>query len=259
MKSKRSRTYFVSGLTLALIFVAIILVFRDVLPDIVKDLSTVPFWGVLLLLALGFAYEVMESVLCLVIIHHKKPDCTFIDALRVTFLGVFGNIATLGAGTLPMQSFYLYRRGLDAGSGLGIMASEYVLHKISVLIYATVALLLGGDWLEQSASGLARYLLIGYVIGALIVIALTLLYTWDKVLKLVLMLLITSALPNVAGVGPMEFAFLLLFAPWADTAIASSALVLYRVATYFFPFLLSVIVFLREEKKSLKGFNAQSA
>lgn len=259
MKSKRSRTYLVSGLTLALIFVAIILVFRDVLPDIVKDLSTVPFWGVLLLLALGFAYEAMESVLCLVIIHHKKPDCTFIDALRVTFLGVFGNITTLGAGTLPMQSFFLYRRGLDAGSGLGIMASEYVLHKISVLIYATVALLLGGDWLEQSASGLARYLLIGYVIGALIVIALTLLYTWDKVLKLVLMLLITSALPNVAGVGPMEFAFLLLFAPWADTAIASSALVLYRVATYFFPFLLSVIVFLREEKKSLKGFDAQSA
>lgn len=205
MKSKRSRTYLVSGLTLALIFVAIILVFRDVLPDIVKDLSTVPFWGVLLLLALGFAYEAMESVLCLVIIHHKKPDCTFIDALRVTFLGVFGNITTLGAGTLPMQSFYLYRRGLDAGSGLGIMASEYVLHKISVLIYATVAL------------------------------------------------------PNVAGVGPMEFAFLLLFAPWADTAIASSALVLYRVATYFFPFLLSVIVFLREEKKSLKGFDAQSA
>lgn len=142
MKSKRSRTYLVSGLTLALIFVAIILVFRDVLPDIVKDLSTVPFWGVLLLLALGFAYEAMESVLCLVIIHHKKPDCTFIDALRVTFLGVFGNITTLGAGTLPMQSFYLYRRGLDAGSGLGIMASEYVLHKISVLIYATVALLL---------------------------------------------------------------------------------------------------------------------
>ena len=46
-----------------------------------------------------------------------------------------------------------------------------MLHKISVLIYATVALLLGGDWLEQSASGLARYLLIGYVIGALIVLS----------------------------------------------------------------------------------------
>lgn len=293
MKSKRSRTYFVSGLTLALIFVAIILVFRDVLPDIVKDLSTVPFWGVLLLLALGFAYEVMESVLCLVIIHHKKPDCTFIDALRVTFLGVFGNIATLGAGTLPMQSFYLYRRGLDAGSGLGIMASEYVLHKISVLIYATVALLLGKlphtpKWDERRekwansltelnreakkvllvpsirVKGIAVSLVKLFVLysipyAALRLVGCTALNFAQAQLLASLMLLITSALPNVAGVGPMEFAFLLLFAPWADTAIASSALVLYRVATYFFPFLLSVIVFLREEKKSLKGFNAQSA
>lgn len=74
-----------------------------------------------------------------------------------------------------------------------------------------------------------------------------------------LMLLITNALPNVAGVGPMEFAFLLLFAPWSDTTVASSALVLYRVATYFFPLLLSVIVFLCEENRSLKGFDAQGA
>lgn len=72
MKSKRSKTYLVSGLTLVLIFAAIILIFRDVLPDIIRNLSVVPFWGMLLLLALGFAYEAMESVLCLVIIHHKS-------------------------------------------------------------------------------------------------------------------------------------------------------------------------------------------
>ncbi len=340
MKRKRRNTYLVSALTLALVFALVILIFRDALPGIGKNLRAVPLWGVLLLLALGFAYEAMESAVCLVIIHHKKPDCTLADALRVTFLGVFGNIATMGAGTLPMQSYCLYRRGLDAGSGLGIMASEYVLHKISVLLYATAALLLGGEWLRGGANGLARYILIGYAIGALIVLALTLIYTWDRVLALVLrlldgllhkpkwaarrkkwagsltqlnreakkvllvpslavkgiavslaklfvlytipyaalrllgctaltfgqaqllaalMLLITNALPNVAGVGPMEFAFLLLFAPWSDTTVASSALVLYRVATYFFPFLLSVIVFLCEENRSLKGFDAQSA
>lgn len=162
MKRKRRNTYLVSALTLALVFALVILIFRDALPGIGKNLRAVPLWGVLLLLALGFAYEAMESAVCLVIIHHKKPDCTLADALRVTFLGVFGNIATMGAGTLPMQSYCLYRRGLDAGSGLGIMASEYVLHKISVLLYATAALLLGGEWLRGSANGLARYILIGY-------------------------------------------------------------------------------------------------
>lgn len=303
MNRGRKKSYLISAVTLALLFAAFLLVFRDALPEILTNLRTVPFRGVLLLLVLGFAYEGMEAAVGFVLLRRKKKDVRFADAL-------------------------------------GIMASEYVLHKISVLLYATAALLLGGGWLRESASGLSRYILIGYGIGALIVLVLTLLYTWDKVLDLVLllfkklpdtpkwnerrekwgsslvqlntearkvllvpsvrvrgiavsllklfvlysipylalrlagctalsfaevqllsslMLLITSALPNVAGMGPMEFAFLLLFSPWAGTAAASSALVLYRVATYFFPFLLSVITFLREEKRSLKGFDAQGA
>lgn len=337
MSKKRKRSYLVSAVTLALLFGLLLLVFGDTLPEIVRNLRAVPLRGVLWLLVLGLAYECMEAALAMVLLR-ARGDIRYADALNVTFLAVFGNIATMGAGTLPMQSFYLYRRGLDAGGALGIMASEYVLHKISVLIYATLALLFGGSWLRESASGLARYVGIGYAIGALIVLALTLLYTWDKVLTLVLallqrlpdtpkwnerrekwagsltqlntearkvllvrsvrvrgvvvsllklfvlysipyfalrlagctalsfaevqvlsslMLLITSALPNVAGVGPTEFAFLLLFSSWAGTAAASSALVLYRVATYFFPFLLSIFAFLREEKRSLKGFEEQ--
>ena len=339
MNKKRKRSYLVSAVTLALLFGIFLLVFRGELPEIWQSLRAVPLRGVLWLLVLGLAYEGMEAALAMVLLR-ARGDIRYADALNVTFLAVFGNIATMGAGTLPMQSFYLYRRGLDAGGALGIMASEYVLHKISVLIYATIALLLGGGWLRESASGLARYVGIGYMIGALIVLALTLLYTWDKVLTLVqallqklpdtpkwnerrekwagsltqlntearkvllvpsvrvrgvavsllklfvlysipyfalrlagctvlsfaevqelssLMLLITSALPNVAGVGPTEFAFLLLFSSWAGTAEASSALVLYRVATYFFPFLLSVFAFLREEKRSLKGFEEREA
>lgn len=189
MSKNQKRSYLVSAVTLALLFAAFLLVFRDALPDILANLCAVPLWGVLLLLVLGFAYEGMEAAVALVLLRRKKKDVRFLDALNTTFLGVFGNIATMGAGTLPMQSFYLYRRGIDAGGALGIMASEYVLHKISVLLYATVALLLGGDWLEQSASGLSRYIFIGYIIGALIVLVLTLLYTWDKVLDLVRLLL----------------------------------------------------------------------
>ena len=179
MSKNQKRSYLVSAVTLALLFAAFLLVFRDALPDILANLCAVPLWGVLLLLVLGFAYEGMEAAVALVLLRRKKKDVRFLDALNTTFLGVFGNIATMGAGTLPMQSFYLYRRGIDAGGALGIMASEYVLHKISVLLYTTVALLLGGDWLEQSASGLSRYIFIGYIIGALIVLVLTLLYTWE--------------------------------------------------------------------------------
>ena len=141
MNRGRKKSYLISAVTLALLFAAFLLVFRDALPEILTNLRTVPFRGVLLLLVLGFAYEGMEAAVGFVLLRRKKKDVRFADALNTTFLGVFGNIATMGAGTLPMQSFYLYRRGLDAGGALGIMASEYVLHKISVLLYATAALL----------------------------------------------------------------------------------------------------------------------
>ena len=59
------------------------------------------------------------------------------------------------------------------------------------------------------------------------------------------MLLLTGALPNVAGVGPTEFAFLLLFAPYAGQSGAALALVLYRAFTYYLPFLVSIGPFCR--------------
>lgn len=57
-----------------------------------------------------------------------------------------------------------------------------------------------------------------------------------------LCLMISGAVPNVAGMGPAEFSFLLLFAACLEPAQAASALVLFRCATYFLPFLASIPV-----------------
>lgn len=59
-----------------------------------------------------------------------------------------------------------------------------------------------------------------------------------------LILLISGAIPNVAGIGPIEAGFFLMFSPLLDDAMTASALLLFRIATYYFPFLVSVIVFL---------------
>ena len=74
---------------------------------------------------------------------------------------------------------------------------------------------------------------------------------WQVQLLTALMHLISNALPNVAGVGPVEFAFVLIFSHYMEYAQASSALILYRVATFFFPFVLSIFVFLRVQKRML--------
>ena len=54
--------------------------------------------------------------------------------------------------------------------------------------------------------------------------------------------LISSALPNISGMGSVELAFMLVFAHYISDATASSVLVLYRFSTYFLPFLISLLV-----------------
>lgn len=54
--------------------------------------------------------------------------------------------------------------------------------------------------------------------------------------------LISSALPNVSGMGSVELAFILIFTHYISDATASSVLVLYRFATYFLPFFVSMFV-----------------
>lgn len=64
--------------------------------------------------------------------------------------------------------------------------------------------------------------------------------------------LISGALPSVSGVGGMELAFFLVFGSFTDHASTASVLVLYRLATYFVPFLISVVVFNRIEKRRIR-------
>lgn len=318
---------------LVLLPLLVFLVFRDHLWEIWDNIRSIPITGLLLLLVLGLAYQLLESAASLTLIRSQLTGFTFWQAVEVTFLGVFANVATFSAGIVPLQSWYLYRHGLMAGSGASTMTLEYTFHKATILIYTTVMLLLQGKWLAGQNVYLARYMLLGYGVCALIIGGLLLLCAWSRLQRLAcigidhlpetgtwerrkavwksnlsalytqshrllydrrrlgvvllwnslklfclystlfwsirligvsvlplwrvqllggLMHIIVSALPNVAGMGPAEFSFLLIFSHYMDYAQLSSALILYRTATFFFPFMLSIFVFLIVQRRTVK-------
>lgn len=317
-------------LALAAVLAAAFLVFRNHWEEIWTSLQGVPPAGVLALFALETAYQLLESGICASLIRVRQPGFSFREAVEVTSLGVFGNVATFAVGSIPMQSLYLRRSGLTVGHGVGMMTVEYIFHKTSILLYASVLLVCQGGWLRETCPDLSGYLLLGYGICIAVAGVLVLVCTWEKMerlaLKLVsllpdkgkwpqrkeawrtnlealytesqtvlknpaccgrvlllngcklfclytaaylsvhllgaaaltlwrtqllaaLMLLIASALPNVAGVGPAEFAFLLLFTRFMPYAQASAAMLLYRTATYFFPFALSALIVLLARRR----------
>ena len=53
--------------------------------------------------------------------------------------------------------------------------------------------------------------------------------------------------------GAAGFAFVLVFSPYIGHIAASSAVILYRLSTYFLPFLISMIVFFKTQRQMLAG------
>lgn len=311
-------------LWIGLLSAVLFLVFRRDYPAIRECLSQVSAWGVFFLIGMGVVYQLLNSAAYFTLIRAGHLSFSYREAVRLAFLGVFGSISTASAGTIPLQSYYLYRRGLPVGNGIGMLMLAYIFHKTSIFFYAAVMLLFRRQWLGAVLPDLMKYIWGGFFLCLFIILVLILLCTWEKLQKLflwgieklpekgkwgerkvlwsrnltalyeesrdilssrsccrkvfglnlckqfclytipficleilgvsgpgfskiqtlsALMLLMIGVLPGVAGVGPTEFAYLLLFPPFVGRVAASSSLLLYRVATYFSPFLISMGVF----------------
>lgn len=325
---------FVQHLISAIFLITLIyFIFHDNYQEIIESMSHVSIFGLLILLGMGVGYLLLDAASYHVMVISQFPNFTFKQAMELTLLGVFANISTSTAGTIPLQSYYLYQHGIKAGTGISTMILESAFHKISVFIYSFFVFVIHNQWIKETISDLMVYIYLGFVVCALIIIGMLLLCTWKRIqqllLKLIqmlpntdkwnqrkhtwtthleslydvskiilrnrmccinvtilnllklswnfsipylcmmllgitnlsfrethilasLMFLLIGVLPNIAGVGPTELSFIMLFTPFIGRINASSVLVLYRIADYFFPFVISVAMFLKVKKDITK-------
>lgn len=292
----------ISLLVLLVLTCIIVFTFKDHWAEITAALAQLSVWQVL---AVGLSYPLLEGCVAWVIVRSRLPQFTLRQGLDVGWCGTFGNVVTLGPGA-------------------GLMTLEYVFHKSTVLLYATVMLLLQHRWLAANTTGVMRYLPMAYAVVAVIIVALVLLCVsplvqnlarwllgflpktekwqqrradwleqlevlgtesrrlltdkprclkifalqalklfglfclpylcirfmglsplgfWQVQLLTSLMLFVSNALPNVAGMGSIETAFLLVFGSFLERGEVMSVLMLYRIASYYVVFAASAVGF----------------
>ena len=314
----------ISLLVLLALTCVIIFMFKDHWAEITAALAQLSLWQVLAVLAVGLTYPLLEGCVAWVIIRSRLPEFKLQQGLDVGWCGTFGNVVTLGAGAVPLQLFYLHKAGLPLGPGAGLMTLEYVFHKSTVLLYATVMLLFQHKWLTANTSGVMTYLPAAYFVVAAVIVVLVLVCVsplvqnlarwlmgflpktekwqqrradwqqqldilgeesrrlladkprclkifalqalklfglfclpylcirfmglsplgfWQVQLLTSLMLFVSNALPNVAGMGSIETAFLLVFGSFLSSGEVMSVLMLYRIASYYFVFAASAVGF----------------
>ncbi len=63
--------------------------------------------------------------------------------------------------------------------------------------------------------------------------------------------ILAGSIPTPAGIGSFEFVYLLLFSPIVGTVDAASSMLLYRFASYVWPFLIGLIYFLVDKRRAI--------
>ncbi|MGI5959224.1 MAG: lysylphosphatidylglycerol synthase transmembrane domain-containing protein [Massiliimalia sp.] len=328
------KTIFLSCIMMILLTIALIMVFKGQWKDILSLLSTIPFYSMTIIILLGILYHILEASVGKTLVASAVPQFSFSQSITNTYLGVFGNTALFTVGTLPLQSYYLYRCGVMTGMSIGMMTLEYVTHKLSVLLYAVAAVLFGGHTLISQKDTYLFFVIYACVFAVIVSsflillcasskirelifrlisylpnnekwnqrkevwkIQIEMLYTqsnqvihdrncrvksfllnicklfvfysipfwcfqaleiydisfWQVQMLTAFMVLLTNALPNLAGMGSAEFSFLLVFSPFIGKAQAITALILYRISTYYVPFLISSTVFVYQQHKWRKN------
>ena len=155
---------------LALLTGIVVFIFREHWAEISEALSRLTLGQGLLALAVGLSYPLLEGVSSWLIVRSRLSHFPLRQGIDNAWMGTFGNVVGLGAGSVPFQTWYLHRRGLDVGPGVGLMTLQYVFHKTSVLLYATVLLLAGRPWIAANSDGVLRYLPGAYAVVAGVIV-----------------------------------------------------------------------------------------
>ena len=88
----------ISLLVLAALTGIIVLLFKDNWAEITEALSQLSAWQVLVVLALGISYPLLEGCVSYVIVRGRLPGFTLRQGIDNAWCGTFGNVVTLGAG-----------------------------------------------------------------------------------------------------------------------------------------------------------------
>lgn len=180
MNQKKGGRILAVGIT-AVLAVILYFMFKDSWRDIGKQLVMADKRCLLLLFILGNIYILLDGQVFAYMIRRNKERCSVRQSVCLAYMVVFFNVTTFGLGTKPAQMMYLFRQnGTEPGKSLGILALEYVSHKLSIVLYAAAVLLVGYGRFFEIPQGSRSYLRAGFVISSVILCALVLFCITEK-------------------------------------------------------------------------------
>lgn len=151
--------------------------YREILEAISKMnpfyLLIILLWGVLYTVVWGFVYVVLGRK------YNKKYN--FMQGIVVSFVGTFfSGITPSATGGQFAQAYIMKKQGIKVSDGASILWADFIIYQTTMMIYVTILFLLRFAY-YRAQSGWFNIILVGYIINAIVILALYTMALFPKV------------------------------------------------------------------------------
>ena len=179
----------VIGLLLAIVLLAAALLFyKDSLWDILQGIRALSPGDVAVCSLLGILFYILEGTIITGITRQLYPAYPWGAGVGTAFCCEFYRLITFGSGAGLAEIYYLSQKGVDPAQGTGISMIQFILKKISVMLWGVfgfVVLLALGE-AEKIRTSYGSFMILGCFITVLIVGVMMSVIVSDKMLRLML-------------------------------------------------------------------------
>lgn len=118
---------------------------------------------------------IIDSVVTLLFIRSKYKNFSFIDALKVSFVGVFFSAITPSStGGQPMQLYLMAKKNISVGFGSACMTQKFIVYQIVTTVFSVIAVLCKFEYFRSAFTNIWSTLFI--IFGFLTQVGVTILF-----------------------------------------------------------------------------------
>ena len=175
-----------------ILILIIIYTFKDSAGDILTQLKETSFLVIAGICIASVMYELVEGWISYSLAKVYHPDFKYWQGVECAFYAAFYRVATLGSGAGVAAIYYFNERGVPYSKGTGLYTIEYMLHKVSIALFAGIFFILNWGYMQKYYSQYDMTLLIGFGV-TFVIAAVLLLFACSKKFHEVLLWILEDA------------------------------------------------------------------
>lgn len=114
---------------------------------------------------------IIDSVVTLLFIRSKYKNFSFIDALKVSFVGVFFSAITPSStGGQPMQLYLMAKKNISVGFGSACMTQKFIVYQVVTTVFSVFAVIFKFEFFQSAFTNIWSTLFIIFGFGTQVLV-----------------------------------------------------------------------------------------